>query len=82
MQYCRNFYWRWVRFFNFVEEALLKRLFRWVRTGDKVVIDENNDMFIVDRLKVALLRFPLVHAKGVAVYVGNFEGPRISSRPC
>jgi len=61
---------------------VLKRLFRWVRTGDKVVIDENNDMFIVDRIKVALLRYLLVHAKGVAVYVGNFEGPRISSRPC
>lgn len=45
---------------------MLKTLFRWVRTGDKVVIHENNDVFIVDRLKVALLHFPLVHAKGVA----------------
>jgi acyl-CoA synthetase (AMP-forming)/AMP-acid ligase II len=25
---------------------------RWIRTGDEVVIDENNDLFIVDRLKV------------------------------
>ena len=62
--------------------SVLKTPFRWVRTGDKVVINENNDMFIVDRLKVALLRFLLVHAKGIAAYVGNFEGPRISSRPC
>jgi hypothetical protein len=61
---------------------VLKASFRWVRTGDKVIIDENNDIFIVDRLKVALLRFRLVRAKGVAAYVGNFEGPRISSRPC
>ena len=39
--------------------SVLKALFRWVRTGDKVVIDENNDIFIVDRLKVVLLRFRL-----------------------
>jgi acyl-CoA synthetase (AMP-forming)/AMP-acid ligase II len=38
--------------------SVLKALFRWVRTGDKVVIDENNDVFIVDRIKVALVRFP------------------------
>ena len=25
---------------------------RWIRTGDEVIIDANNDMFIVDRLKV------------------------------
>ena len=61
---------------------MLKTLFRWVRTGDKVVIHENNDIFVVDRLKVTLLHFPLVHAKGAVTYVGNFEGPRISSRPC
>ena len=61
---------------------MLKASFRWIRTGDKVVIDENNDVFIVDRLKVAVLRFRFAHAKGLAAYVGNFEGPRISSRPC
>ena len=25
---------------------------RWIRTGDEVIIDKNNDLFIVDRLKV------------------------------
>ncbi len=36
------------------ESCALKRkyLTRWIRTGDEVIIDKNNDLFIVDRLKV------------------------------
>ena len=34
--------------------ALKKSLpsLRWIRTGDEVIIDKNNDLFVVDRLKV------------------------------
>jgi len=69
-----------VRFFG--GSCALKTLPRWIRTGDKVIIDKNDDMFIVDRIKVGSFCPLLVHAKGVAAYVGNFEGPRLSSGPC
>ena len=61
---------------------MLKSLPRWVRTGDKVIIDKNNDMFIVDRLKVTRRRLPPAHTERVVAYVGNIEGSRLSSRPC
>jgi acyl-CoA synthetase (AMP-forming)/AMP-acid ligase II len=67
--------------FNLWRKLRAETLRRWVRTGDKVIIDENNDIFIVDRLKVTHLRLLFVHAKEVAAYVGNVEGPRLSSRP-
>jgi acyl-CoA synthetase (AMP-forming)/AMP-acid ligase II len=42
----------------------LKTLPRWVRTGDEVIIEKNNEMFIVDRLKVNPLRPLIIHAEG------------------
>lgn len=30
---------------------------RWVRTGDEVKVDENGDVFVVDRLKVTFDSF-------------------------
>lgn len=45
----------WVRFFVLdIESCTPKVLRRWVRTGDEVIIDKNHDIFIVDRLKVAI----------------------------
>jgi len=40
----------------------------WVRTGDKVVIDENNDVFIVDRLK------EILKVRGFQVAPAELEG--------
>jgi hypothetical protein len=45
---------------------------RWIRTGDEVIIDENNDLFIVDRLKVDRFLFItclVCHPEGIAVYL-------------
>lgn len=57
---------------------------RWIRTGDEVIIDANNDLFIVDRLKVVssspALFITLRESR--CLCAGNFEGPRLSGRPC
>jgi len=41
---------------------------RWVRTGDEVIIDENNDVFIVDRLK------EIMKVRGFQVAPAELEG--------
>jgi acyl-CoA synthetase (AMP-forming)/AMP-acid ligase II len=38
--------------------------FRWVRTGDEVIIKEDGDVFIVDRLKV---RFSFLNQTAVCL---------------
>jgi acyl-CoA synthetase (AMP-forming)/AMP-acid ligase II len=53
--------------------------YRWIRTGDEVIIDKNNDLFIVDRLKVTPFLLLAIHAKWVLV--GNLEGSRLPGRP-
>ena len=57
---------------------------RWIRTGDEVIIDVNNDMFIVDRLKVVswspALFITLRESR--CICAGNLEGLRLSGRPC
>lgn len=80
MQNCRDFC-RWVRSFVLDTEACApKVLRRWVRTGDEVIIDKNNDLFIVDRLKVSPILSPqLFNVDGVLV--GNFKGSRLPGRP-
>lgn len=35
-----------------LENARLTYLDRWVRTGDEVIVNEKNEIFIVDRIKV------------------------------
>lgn len=57
---------------------------RWIRTGDEVIIDANNDMFIVDRLKVVSSSPALfiMLRESRCICAGNFEGPRLSGRPC
>jgi 4-coumarate--CoA ligase len=42
--------------------------YRWVRTGDEVVIDKNNDVFIVDRLK------EIMKVRGFQVAPAELEG--------
>lgn len=42
--------------------------FRWIRTGDEVVIDENNDLFVVDRLK------EIMKVRGFQVAPAELEG--------
>lgn len=45
---------------------------RWIRTGDEVIIDENNDIFIVDRLKVdrsLFIIYLVCHTEGITVYL-------------
>ena len=37
-----------------LENARLTYLDRWVRTGDEVIVNEKNEIFIVDRIKVRL----------------------------
>lgn len=70
----------WVRSLVWLRYSELKALRRWVRTGDEVIIDKNNDMFIVDRLKVApFLSLRLFNVDGALP--GNFEGSRLSGRP-
>jgi 4-coumarate--CoA ligase len=41
---------------------------RWVRTGDEVIIDANNDVFIVDRLK------EIMKVRGFQVAPAELEG--------
>ena len=61
------------------------RFDRWVRTGDEVKIDENGDVFVVDRLKVfiSLLMFAtllsscqkeIMKVKGFQVAPAELEG--------
>ncbi|KAH9964248.1 phenylacetyl-CoA ligase [Russula dissimulans] len=40
----------------------------WIRTGDKVIIDKNNDMFIVDRIK------EILKVRGFQVAPAEIEG--------
>jgi len=42
--------------------------FRWIRTGDEVVIDKNNDLFVVDRLK------EIMKVRGFQVAPAELEG--------
>ena len=42
--------------------------FRWIKTGDEVVIDENNDLFVVDRLK------EIMKVRGFQVAPAELEG--------
>ena len=41
---------------------------RWVRTGDEAIIDENNDVFIVDRIK------DIMKVRGFQVAPAELEG--------
>ena len=42
--------------------------YRWVKTGDEVVIDKNNDVFVVDRLK------EIMKVRGFQVAPAELEG--------
>jgi len=44
----------------------------WVRTGDEVIIDKNNDLFIVDRLK------EILKVRGFQVAPAELEGHLLS----
>lgn len=46
----------------------LRKYFRWIRTGDEVVIDKNNDLFVVDRLK------EIMKVRGFQVAPAELEG--------
>ena len=43
-------------------------IYRWVRTGDEAIIDANNDIFIVDRLK------EIMKVRGFQVAPAELEG--------
>jgi len=45
-----------------------ERKARWVKTGDEVVIDKNNDVFVVDRLK------EIMKVRGFQVAPAELEG--------
>lgn len=63
---------------------IINALPRWIRTGDEVIIDDNNDLFIVDRLKVerSLFVAPVMLRGSRHICAGNFEGSRLPGRPC
>jgi acyl-CoA synthetase (AMP-forming)/AMP-acid ligase II len=42
--------------------------FRWIKTGDEVLIDKNNDLFVVDRLK------EIMKVRGFQVAPAELEG--------
>jgi hypothetical protein len=40
---------------HFTGDMNLHVLFRWLRTGDEVIVNDDAEIFIVDRLKVGML---------------------------
>ena len=78
MQNCRDLC-RWVRSFVLDTECAPNVLRRWVRTGDEVIIDKNNEVFIVDRLKVALFLSPyLFDVDGVPQEILKVRGFQVA----
>ncbi len=56
----------------------------WVRTGDEVMINENSELFVLDRVKV-LQKDRLSSAQGnltTKMPLGNIQSSRIPSSPC
>lgn len=53
---------------SFFEDRLRAPVSRWVRTGDEAIIDANNDVFIVDRIK------EIMKVRGFQVAPAELEG--------
>jgi acyl-CoA synthetase (AMP-forming)/AMP-acid ligase II len=51
----------------------------WVRTGDEVII-KNNEIFVVDRVKVASISWCYSSGYYLNLAIGNHESTRVSSR--
>ena len=57
-----------MNFQRFLWDCLGSFALRWVRTGDEAIIDANNDIFIVDRLK------EIMKVRGFQVAPAELEG--------